>query len=302
VRAYRGVFPAIVTPMTPDGGVSEEGFRAAMEFNIQGGVHGFWVAGGTGESILLDDEENNRIVEWAADQNRGRVNNIMHVGAPTTRRAAAMAEHAAKAGVEAICAVPPFFYRPGDEGVVEYYKAVGAAADLPLFLYNLPGATGVEITVDLMKKIQDKVPQLAGLKHSSGMTENIRHFSDMGLACFVGNAYGLLTSLTLGSAGVVDSSPQMAPEVWVEIYNAYEAGDLARAEKAQRRGAEITDFMIRYKNPHSPKVVLGEITGVDCGDPRLPQLPLSPEQKAQCLREAAEMSLLEKVAVAQAGD
>ena len=114
---FRGVYPAIVTPMTPDGGVSEEAFRAVMEFNIQSGVHGFWVAGGTGESILLDDEENNRIAEWAADQARGRIKNIMHVGAPNTRRAIAMAEHAAKAGVDAVCAVPPFFYRPGDEGV-----------------------------------------------------------------------------------------------------------------------------------------------------------------------------------------
>ena len=298
---FRGVYPAIVTPMTPDGGVSEAAFREVMEFNIRSGVHGFWVAGGTGESILLDDEENNRIAEWAADQARGRINNIMHVGAPTTRRAVAMAEHAAKAGVEAICAVPPFFYRAGDEGVVEHYRAVGAAANLPLFLYNLPGSTGVEITVDLMKKIQDRVPQVAGLKHSSSISQNIRHFRDMGLACFTGNAYMLLSALTLGAVGVVDSSPQMAPDVWLDIYNGYQDGDLSKAEKAQELGAKITDFMIEFGNPHTPKLVLGEKLGIDCGDPRLPSRPLSPERKAECLRRAAEFGLT-KVAVAQAGD
>ena len=76
---FRGVFPAIITPMTPDGRLHEEAFRDVMEFNIQAGVHGFWVAGGTGESVLLDDEENQRIAEIAADQARSRIANIMHV-------------------------------------------------------------------------------------------------------------------------------------------------------------------------------------------------------------------------------
>lgn len=85
--------------------LNEDALRKVIEFNIQAGVHGFWVAGGTGESVLLDDQENMRIAEIAADQNQGYINNIMHVGAATTR----LAEHAAKAGVEAICCVPPFF-------------------------------------------------------------------------------------------------------------------------------------------------------------------------------------------------
>ena len=127
---FRGIFPAIITPMTPDGGLNEAAFREVMEFNIQAGVDGFWVAGGTGESILLTDEENRRIADISADQNRGRIKNIMHVGAATTVRSAALAEHAAKAGVEAICCVPPFFYGFTDEQIVEHYRVVGAAADL----------------------------------------------------------------------------------------------------------------------------------------------------------------------------
>ena len=90
----------------------------------------------------------------------------------------------------------------------------------------------------------------------------------MGLACFTGSAYMMLPALILGGAGCVDSSPQMAPDVWVEIYDAFQDGDMARAEKAQARGAEITDFMIEFGNPSTPKAVLGERLGVDCGDPR----------------------------------
>ena len=76
---FRGIFPAIITPMTSDGGLNEAAFREVMEFNIQAGVDGFWVAGGTGESILLTDEENRRIADISVDQNRGRIKNIMHV-------------------------------------------------------------------------------------------------------------------------------------------------------------------------------------------------------------------------------
>ena len=139
---FRGLFPAMITPFTATGELNEEGLRTSLEFNIQAGAHGFWLAGGTGESVFLSDEENRRVAEIAADQNRGRVANIMHVGTPTTARTIALAEHAASVGMEAICCVPPFFYVPSDDQVVEYYKAVGAAADLPLFVYNLPQATG----------------------------------------------------------------------------------------------------------------------------------------------------------------
>jgi len=120
---FEGVVPAIVTPMTPEGRLNEHAFRELLELDIKAGVHGFWIAGGTGESILLSDEENNRIAETAANQIQGRAKGIMHVGATTTERSARMAEYAAKVGVDAICSFPPFFYRFSDEAIVEHYRA-----------------------------------------------------------------------------------------------------------------------------------------------------------------------------------
>ncbi|RUA01459.1 MAG: hypothetical protein DSY88_09085 [Candidatus Poseidoniales archaeon] len=94
MAGFRGVYPALITPMTAGGELNEAALREVIEFNIQAGVHGFWVAGGTGESVLLEDEENMRIAEIASDQSRGRIENIMHVGAATTARAVKLAEHA----------------------------------------------------------------------------------------------------------------------------------------------------------------------------------------------------------------
>ena len=298
---FHGVYPAIITPMTAEGDLNEAAFREVMEFNIQAGVHGFWVAGGTGESVLLDDEENMRIAEIAADQSRGRIENIMHVGAATTKRAVKLAEHAAKAGVESICCVPPFFYRQSDEAIVEHYRAVGEAANLPLFVYNLPQSTGVEITPELMQKIQNGVPQLKGLKHSAVTFTNVRAFAKMGLYCLIGNSMLMLPALTIGATGCVDGPPNMAPELWVDIWNAYNDGDIARAEAAQDRASEVTGLVRQFGLHATTKAVISQRLGIDCGDPRAPGQPLTPDQRAALMKRVQELGL-ERAAVAQSGD
>ena len=291
---FEGVYPAIITPRTSEGDLNEEAFRQVIEFNIQTGVDGFWTAGGTGESVLLEDGVNNRIAEIAADQSHGRAKIIMHVGAPNTRRAARMAEHAARAGVDAICAVPPFFYAPTDEGVVEYYRVVGAAADLPLFVYNLPQSTGLEITPPMMLKIQQGVPQLKGLKHSAPSVENVRIFAEMGLECLIGNAQLMLPALTIGATGCIDCPLNIAPEIWVEIRDAYNSGDWARAIEAQKRGVKVAAIVNEFDFIATAKVIISERIGMDCGDPFPPNLPMTPEDKAQVLAKATDIGLIKQ--------
>ena len=298
---FTGILPAIITPMTGDGKLNEAAFREVIEYNIQAGVHGFWVAGGTGESVLLSDEENMRIAEIAADQNRGRIKNIMHVGAATTERAAKLAENAANAGVEAICCVPPFFYRQSDEAIVEHYRAIGAAANLPLFVYNLPQSTGVEITPELMQKIQDGVPQLKGLKHSAVTFANVRAFNKMGLDCLIGSSLLMLPALTIGASGCVDGPPNFAPELWVEIWNAWQAQDMDRAMEAQDKASDATMLVREFGLHPTAKFILSERLGIDCGAPRPPGRPLTNDQKDRVLKRMEEMGLT-KIAVAPSDD
>ena len=132
-RDFQGIYTALITPMTSNDELNEEAFREVVEFNIRSGINGFWVAGGSGESVLLEDDENSRMAKIVTDQTDGRAKIIMHVGAPTTKRAANMAENAAKAGVDAICCVPPFFYGQSDEAIAQHYRAVAGAASLPFF-------------------------------------------------------------------------------------------------------------------------------------------------------------------------
>ena len=251
---FTGVYPAIVTPMNAAGDLNEEAFRVVYEGNVRAGAHGFWVAGGTGESVYLTEAENNRIAEIAVDQNGGRVKNIMHVGAATTAQAARQAEHAAKAGVDAICAVPPFFYGVEDEAIVEYYRVVGSAADLPLFAYNLPHATGVDIVPELMAKIQDGVPQLRGLKHSSSEFHAVAAYVGMGLDCFIGSS--LLMAPRPGGWG-------RGVHRWAAVHRARAlGGHLERSWRTGRRGGigrPATGHGVRDAQSHDP--VSGGIQG-----------------------------------------
>ena len=232
------------------------------------------------------------LADIAADQSQRRINNIMHVGAPTTARAARLAEHAAKAGVEAICCVPPFFYKQRDEAIVEHYRIVAAAADLPFFVYNLPHMTGVEITPELMLKIQAGVPQLTGLKHSAPYIPHVRTFVKMGLTCLIGNSRLMLPGLTIGASGCVDGPLNMAPEPWVELWQAYQAGDLERAEAAQEKGTQVADLIYQPFKFHAiAKAILSERLGIDYGDPRPPGRALHPEVRAELSAKVAALGL-----------
>ena len=292
---FKGVFPAAITPMLPDGGLNEDAYRRVLEFNIEAGAHGFWLAGGTGESVLLEDDENRRIAELAVDVCRDKAITIQHVGAITTRRAAALAEHAASVGSDAICCVPTFFYPRSDAEVVEHYRAVAAAADLPFFCYNLPQCTGVEITEDLMKNLQDSVPQLTGLKHSSSNFSNIRAFSEMGLAVFTGSSYWMLPAMTTGAVGCIDGPPGLAPDYWVAIFEAFHAGDLDRAGKVQAEASQMVEKLITLFEGSRYiaicKLVLSHRLGIECGDPRLPAMPLTDEQRSVVLDTVAQLRL-----------
>ena len=156
------------------------------------------------------------------------------------------------------------------------------AADLPLFVYNLPGATGVEITPGMMAKIQDRVPQLKGLKHSAQTFANVRTFAGMGLSCFIGNHRLMLPAMTIGACGCVDGPLNVFPELWVAIWNAYRAGDLKAAEAAQDKASRAYEMLSTGGGFHSViKVALSARLGVDCGDPRPPGRPATDAQRAQ---------------------
>ena len=265
--------------MTKEGELHEEALRRTIDFDIDRGVHGFWVAGGTGESVIVDDDENRRIAEIAVEQAAGRAKIIMHVGAPSTRRTIALAEHAAKIGADAICSVPPFFYTPEDAEVVTHYRDVAAAAGLPFFAYNLPASTSVELTKDSVARIQEAVPQFVGLKHSAPSFLSVREFVRMGVTTFIGSCQMILPALTMGAAGCVDGPPCCAPDVYLAVWDAFQRGDMDAALAAQDHANDVCGLLVAAPYFASVKAACSEQIGIDCGTPRPPLPALTDQQR-----------------------
>ena len=182
---FKGVFPANPTPVYADGRINEKALKNIFEDNLAHGVDGFWVAGSTGEGPVMSEMQREATARVAGETISGKGLSIMHVGAISTESAAKGAKAAKDYGCDAICCVPPFFFRGGDQMTIDHYRRVADAAEgLPFFVYNLPQLTQVETNPDLMEKIVGAVPNVVGLKHSAMNFGDIRLFADMGLKCF----------------------------------------------------------------------------------------------------------------------
>ena len=157
------------------------------------------------------------------------------------------------------------------------------------------------MTSDLMKKISDEVPQLAGLKHSSVNFTNVREWKKMGLNCFIGSSLLMLPALTIGAVGCIDGPPCAAPELWVDIWESWKSGDIDQAIVAQDRASSFTAIM-RETGVHSgTKAVLTERLGIDCGNGRLPNPPLKGTRRTEVLSRVSAMGI-GLVPIPSAGD
>ena len=292
---FKGVFPANPTPVKSDGRINEKALKKIIQDNLAHGVDGFWIAGSTGEGPVMSEVQRETTARIAGETISGRGLSIMHVGAISSESAAKGARAARKYGCDAICCVPPFFFRGGDQMTIDHYKRVADASDgLPFFVYNLPQLTQVEITPDLMEKIVDAVPNVVGLKHSAMNFGDIRLFADMGLKCFSGNGTLPLPALTMGAVGTVDAPLSLAPWHYAELYDAWERGDIETAQRLQDGVLEIVNVVRMFGAPAAvTKLILTERLGIDCGRPIPPVTDLTDEQRLVVLAAARNAGLLE---------
>ncbi|MEO8628478.1 MAG: dihydrodipicolinate synthase family protein [Betaproteobacteria bacterium] len=293
---FKGMFPAPPTPVTEDGRINEKALRALLEDNIAHGANGFWMAGTTGEGPILTDDQRDAVARISAEVCKDRALAIMHVGAISTASAVKAAKTAKSAGCDAVCCLPPFFFPSSERARIEHYKAVAdAAGDLPFFVYNLPQLTQVETVPALMEKFVRAIPTLKGLKHSAPNFADIRIFADMGLICFSGNGAFPLPALTMGAVGTVDAPLSVAPWHYAELYSAWKAGDMGRAQALQNETRKYVDLVwMFFAMSDVCKAVLSERLGVDCGRSVPPVNRLNDEEKREVLRVAELLGLTQR--------
>jgi len=268
-----GVYVAMLTPFRQDGGINESEMRRIVDFLIQGGVHGLFPVSSVGEFIHMSREEKVRLMEIVHDQARGRVAVTPGVGSSHPDESIYLAQRAKSIGCDAVVVAPPHFFPLSQDMVEKYFETIIDAVDIPVILYNIPLFTQ-PLSYDVVKRLSRR-KNVVGMKDSSGSMVDFLHFMDKvsligeRMNFLTGREETLLASLMMGGKGCMTATSGILPEIMVDIYESFLAGDYASARAHQFSILLAIRAMFSLPFPMGFKAAL-ETRGFDMGPPKQP--------------------------------
>jgi N-acetylneuraminate lyase len=284
-----GMMSALLTPFDAEGKVNYTVLSDLLEWQLARGLTGFYILGSTGEGLLMSEAERRSVAEAVVRQVKGRVPVVVHVGSLTTRAACALAAHAAEIGADATSSIPPFYYSVGPEGVKQYYTQVAAASGLPFYIYNIPGTTGVNVAVDVVRELIAAVPNLRGMKYTAYDMYSMRKIVELDEGRFnvlSGADEVMLAAQAMGADGAIGTTQNLLPRVFGDAYTAFRAGDVKAAEALQAKINWTVNTFLSFPSLGAVKEIM-RFLGFDLGNPRPPLLSLTDAQRGR-LREMLE--------------
>jgi N-acetylneuraminate lyase len=281
-----GILPAVVTPVDQDGKLNTRSFELLLARLYEAGGHGVYVCGQTGEGPQLPLEVRERAVEAAvANTPAGRAV-IAHVGAPSTADAVRLARHAFRSGAHAISSLPPGSAYSFAE-VKSYYEALAAAASVPVLVYYFPDFSASIRTIEDVFELCS-IPGVVGLKFTDFDLYRLSLIQRAGHVIFNGRDEVLAAGLLMGAHGGIGSFYNLAPELFVAVYDHARAGRWAEARAGQDRINDLIRAVLRFPGVAAIKRLLSW-SGIDCGYPVPPRRALTAAEEA-ALREAITLA------------
>jgi 4-hydroxy-tetrahydrodipicolinate synthase len=238
---FEGLMPAMVTPFDERGELDLAATEAVIERFIEAGVSGISPLGSTGEASHLTSDERKRFAEEVVRIAAGRVPIVIGVGFSGTRETEELARHAQETGADAVLVVSPFYWKVGEEALFRHFATVAEAVDIPVVIYNLPMLTGIDLSPSLVARIAAECPNAVGLKdtvteynHVVGVLQKVKPVRpDFSVLC--GWEDLILPSLLAGADGSICAFANVAPELFVNLVEAAQSGDLTRAAELHRK-------------------------------------------------------------------
>ena len=265
---FRGSFTALVTPFK-NGSVDEKTFRDFVEWQIAEGTNGLVPVGTTGESPTLSHDEHKEVVEWCVDQAHGRVPVVAGAGSNSTKEAVDLAQHAEKAGADAVLVVTPYYNKPTQDGLYAHYKAINDAIGIPILIYNIPGRSVIDMSVDTMKRLYE-LKNIAGVKDATAnMTRVSVQRAAMGedFNQLSGEDITALGFMAHGGHGCISVTSNVAPRLCSEFQAACLKGDFGRAEIA-RQAYAFAYQPVRRNQPGAGQIrAVADRQGLECVAP-----------------------------------
>ncbi|MDR3343915.1 MAG: 4-hydroxy-tetrahydrodipicolinate synthase [Treponema sp.] len=289
---FKGAYTALITPMRENGrGVVEidyDGFRRLINFQLEGGIDGLVPLGTTGESPVLERDEQDRLIQIALEVVKGRVPVIIGTGSNSTKHTIENTKRAKALGADAALVVTPYYNKPNDEGLIRHVEAVAHEADFPIILYNIASRTGKNITAPVMERLS-RIPHIVGVKEASGDVNQMgdiirdvagaRKAEGKAFAVFSGDDALTLPLLALGGDGIISVISNLVPGKVAALVRACGAGNFEEGRKIHYELLPLIKAAFIETNPIPIKTALSWV-GLPGGPLRLPLGPLDQQHEA----------------------
>lgn len=302
MNKFHGAWPALLSPHNEDGSINVPALRKLVDYLMGQEVDGFYLCGSTGEGVYMPVADRKQVTETVIEQVSGRVPIITHIGAVATADAVELAKHARSAGVDAISSIIPPFYRTGPAAFAYMAAICDAVPDLPL----LPYLIGLPMDATVLMQDLLRIPSVAGTKYTGANIYELREILSMGDASrkhgwtvFSGMDEQCVFGAMFGAHGNIGSTLNFIPGPYKQIHACVQSGDLAAAQAWQLRANDITRIAISF-GFFGAMFEIMRMLDCDCGEPLLPNFPLSTEQRAD-LRAQLDASDFAELASAARG-
>ena len=276
----RGSYPPLVTPFR-SGKVDYRKFTELVERHVAEGSHGIVVTGTTGEPSSLTVDERVRLVETAVKAAKGRIPVVAATGSQSLAETIEITTGAEKSGADALLIVTPYYIKPSQAGLVEYFAAIGARSRLPLLIYHIPARAAVSVTAVTVARIAERTPTLVGMKHAANdlelLTELLARLGSE-FRVFCGLESLSLPMLAIGACGLMNAVGNLAPARVAALYNEAVSGNLDAARKLHFELFDLNRAIFLDTNPIPLKYMMNRLGMLDSAELRLPLVPLDAER------------------------
>lgn len=275
----KGSIPPLFTPFR-NGEVDYDTYARLVERQVAEGSHGILVNGTTSEPASLTTDERNRLVDVAVKTVRGRIPVVAATGSQSIWETRILTEHAAKAGADALLIVTPYYTRPPQRGMVQYYLEVTRGIDTPWMIYHIPIRAAIHVTVDTVKELRDKSPNFVGMKHASQDLDFVTEcLGAVGrdFRIFVGLEDLSFPMMAVGACGLMNAVGNLRPRALADLCEAVWRGDLRRAQELHHQLHELNKAVFFDTNPTPMKYMAKRLGILPTNEHRLPMVPASPE-------------------------
>lgn len=281
---FQGIMPALVTPLTQDGQLQKDAVAALLDYLLLQKADGFYICGGTGEGLVMNEETRREMAECCADHLKGKAPCIAHIAAISLSETKRLAKHAESVGCDAVAAIPPSYFSYTQDDVYNYYKAISDCVHIPLMIYYSPSAS--PMSAAFIRRLFD-IEQIRAVKWSQPDYNQMLTLKDMlqgDVNILNGPDDMLLCGLSMGADGGIGTSYNFLLPTYKAIYEAFAKGNMKEAQKQQMLATRIVNVLLKWQVIPSTKLIMRHL-GFDVGEATYPMRRYNGKESVSLLEE-----------------